>query len=171
MRNILLLLALALLVAQPAEASETFRHTRYQQIQATGRISATIVAPVSMRAVKDMSFGMMVNNKTGQATMDETGNIAANNLTSANSTTSAGSVLVKGPQGHLVTVSIPESNIYDNENNALEFKPSISEKYRNFALSPQNGEGRLNIGGTLKFNHNNISNGTKKGFYVVQTSY
>ncbi len=172
MKNAFAFWVLAIMAAAvPATASESFRYQMMDSASATGRVYATIVMPVSMNTVKDMSFGMMVKNKDGFVELDRAGNRLSSGPGLATSTPSSGAVQIKGPQGHWVAVSVPESNIYDNDSNALEFKPIITPKYRTIALNNHNGEATLKIGGTLTFNHNQISGGTKKGFYIVQASY
>ncbi len=171
MRNILIIVAFLELISCPLQASESFHYGLPRPKQTTGRIYATIIAPVSMQSVSDINFGMLVKNKTGQVDMDTLGNLSSTGPGIATSFPSSGQILVKGPKGHFVNVSIPESGIYDNENHSLDFVPKIPRHNRTFALNNISGETTLHIGGTLKFNNTNTPAGTKKGFYVIQTSY
>lgn len=168
MKNALILLGIALLTAMPVTASESFHYQRVNSITATGRAYATIVAPVSAKVSQEMTFGMLVHNRTGEVTLDANGNRSSTGPGLATSKPAAGSVQFNGPRGHLVAVNISDSDILDNENRALQFIP---DKGKVFALDSQSGKADLKIGGTLRLNDSNVSGGTRRGFYVVQASY
>ena len=171
MKNALILFGFALMMAMPTMASESFQYQSANKISASGRVYATIVAPVSAKVSREMTFGMLVKNKTGQVMMDAAGNRVSNGPGLATSKPAVGIVQFNGPRGHLMTVNISDSKILDNENQALEFIPDISAEGKVFALDNKKGEAGLNIGGTLRLNDRNISGGTRHGFYVVQASY
>lgn len=171
MRNALILFGIALLAAMPATASETFHYQMTNSASATGQVYATIVSPVSAKVSKELTFGMLVHNRTRAVTLDTRGNRSSTGPGLATSKPTAGSVQFNGPRGHFVAVNVSDSKILDNENGALEFIPDVPDKGKVLALDNKKGEAGLNIGGTLRLNDSNVSGGTRRGFYVVQASY
>lgn len=172
MKKISVFILLFFLMPQMLSASETYRQSNGNRIlTATGRAYATIVAPISVNASKDLTFGMLVKNKTGQVRLNADGSRTSTGPGLATSKPAAGTVRFRGPKGHLVTVNVSESKIFDNDNNALSFKADVPNGEKAFVLDGENGEAAFHIGGTLKVNTTEATGGTRQGVYVVQASY
>lgn len=72
----LIFCAVCAAIAGSAEAAQKLERRPSNKIEATatGRVSATIVAPVSAESANDLTFGMMVKNNQGKVTVDEDDN-------------------------------------------------------------------------------------------------
>ena len=140
---------------------------------ATGRVSATIVAPVSAESANDLTFGMMVKNNQGKVTVDEDGNRTTTGPGLATSSYSAGSVKLKGPKAQAVTVDIPDARIYNNEDKSIDIHSFTTDagKGNIVALDRQNGEATVDVGATLNIKDKETQGGSRNGVYILQTSY
>lgn len=171
----LILYAACLAIAGTAEARQKLERHPGNKIEttATGRVSATIVAPVSAESANDLTFGMMVKNNQGKVTVDENGNRTTTGPGLATSSYSAGSVKLKGPKAQAVTVDIPDARIYNNEDKSIDIHSFTTDagKGNVVALDRQNGEATVDVGATLNIKDKETQGGSRNGVYILQTSY
>ncbi len=170
MKKMLMIVALILIAVDSYAANKFYiggkDMTRASEI---GRASATIVEAVSMEAVKDISFGILINKKSGKVTLNKDNVRTSTGPGLASSEYSYGVVKIKGPKEHMVTVNIPETYILGDSARNTRFEPIISKGGETHSLT--NGEINFKIAGTLHFNKTGIKKGHHNGYYVVQTSY
>ena len=171
----LIFCAVCAAIAGSAEAAQKLERRPSNKIEATatGRVSATIVAPVSAESANDLTFGMMVKNNQGKVTVDEDGNRTTTGPGLATSSYSAGSVKLKGPKAQAVTVDIPDVRIYNNEDKSIDIHSFTTDAGKGYivALDRQNGEARVDVGATLNIKDKETQGGSRNGVYILQTSY
>ena len=73
----LIFCAVCAAIAGSAEAAQKLERRPSNKIEttATGRVSATIVAPVSAESANDLTFGMMVKNNQGKLPLTRTATV------------------------------------------------------------------------------------------------
>lgn len=170
MNKIVVILAVMLVALDSFAANRIYTTYRGDsRIMATGTASATVVEPVSIRAVRNLSFGMLTTKESGKVVLDEDNMRTSTGPGLATSKPSLGLIKIKGPKGYAVNVNIPSSYIMGNANKNARFEPKIARGGEMHSLT--NGEVNLKISGTLHLDNKGIEHGIHKGVYIVQTSY
>lgn len=142
-----------------------------RETTAIGTVQATIVAPVSAESASDLSFGTVVKNNSGEVTIDRSGNRTSKGPALTDNTHSAGSVMISGPRAQAVTVDIPEARIYNNADKSVDVHTFTTNKGKATVLGAKDGKATIGVGATLNIKDSKTQGGTRKGTYVIQTSY
>ncbi len=174
-KNIFVIVAVAIVLAAGGTKAENRVLRRSNNIETTaiGQVKATIVAPVSAESANDLTFGMLVKDNEGKVTVDENGKRTTTGPGLATSSYSSGSVKLKGPKAQAVTLNIPEARVYDNEDKTIDVHSFTTDAGKDgiIALDKQNGESTVGVGATLNIKDKEAQGGSRKGVYILQTSY
>lgn len=171
MKKVLVIILALVLITVDCYAATKFYIGGKEMIRASeiGKASATIVEAASIEAIKDISFGRLINKASGKVTLNKDNTRTAVGLGLAKSEYSFGVVKIKGPKEHMVNVNIPTTFVVGDNAPNTRFEPTISKGGETHSLA--NGELDFKIAGTLHLNTKGLKKGHHDGYYVVQASY
>jgi hypothetical protein len=173
MKKLLLMLIAMFSLYESAVAREMTHHLSRGIFKTStmGHAAVTIIKPTTIGENRSLNFGQINKNKIGKITIHENSSRTSTSRNLVTSKPSSGEIKIHGIKGQMVTISVPRTHIFNNQNNTLEYISNIPKNGKIVTLNHLDGTATLNIGGTLNLKKNDIAGGNYSGVYVLQTSY